>query len=650
MIAAAAAALVLAAFVGASLARMLWAPSERRAGTATLIVFLGLGIGLAVSGQLYFLATAWFPGERGIVSVAADIVLGLAALVVAVARGGDVAPVGRREGGVPPLASSEEAAGRRFHAAAPLWTLLFASVFAQMAVVALVVAARGVRAGPYGAWDGWAIWNMHARFLWRAPQAWDGLLRQPSLAWSHPDYPLAVPAAVARLWTWIGSDAGWASGAVSLLFAAGTVGLLAAAAARVRGPAIGFLMGIILLGTPTFLVAAASEQADVPLGFFLLAASVLLVLAEADAADARGLGALCGLTAGLAAGVKNEGWLVVLVISAVWTMRSISRRRGGAGFWLGLGCGALPALYFKWRFAARNDLVASQPWRRLHLLFDAERVQAVLAALRSNLMPAALVLALLVVWVLCSNAGWSAGSPSARGGTQADPHPDDALHPAPAGIVVGAMLAGYCLVYLLTPYDLNWHLRNSLDRLLLQLWPSTLWFAALLLPAADGAVSGKTSRRPTWAIANGAVAVGIILLLSRQRAANEFAFRWIDGDRVSAALQQGWLGPEADRRDRWSWTSGDGAIDIVAPRGLPAVSIGFALRSLRPRLVTVRWRGGVIWQGEVGTGYSHVNLSPLPFASGALRLQFSSREPPVLESTRPDARALAFAVYDLTLR
>jgi hypothetical protein len=33
------------------------------------------------------------------------------------------------------------------------------------------------------------------------------------------------------------------------------------------------------------------------------------------------------------------------------------------------------------------------------------------------------------------------------------------------------MLAGYAWAYLTTPYDLAWHMRYSMDRLLLQIWP-----------------------------------------------------------------------------------------------------------------------------------------------------------------------------------
>jgi hypothetical protein len=36
-------------------------------------------------------------------------------------------------------------------------------------------------------------------------------------------------------------------------------------------------------------------------------------------------------------------------------------------------------------------------------------------------------------------------------------------------------LAGYFFIYLITPYEIYWHLRFSLDRLFMQMWPSAIF-------------------------------------------------------------------------------------------------------------------------------------------------------------------------------
>jgi hypothetical protein len=37
--------------------------------------------------------------------------------------------------------------------------------------------------------------------------------------------------------------------------------------------------------------------------------------------------------------------------------------------------------------------------------------------------------------------------------------------------VAGLMLGSYYLAYVITPFDIAWHVSTSIDRLLVQLWP-----------------------------------------------------------------------------------------------------------------------------------------------------------------------------------
>ncbi len=62
------------------------------------------------------------------------------------------------------------------------------------AILAFVLLSKN---NPHGNWDAWAIWNMHARFLYRGGASWR-VLFSPELAYSHPDYPLLLPELVAR--------------------------------------------------------------------------------------------------------------------------------------------------------------------------------------------------------------------------------------------------------------------------------------------------------------------------------------------------------------------------------------------------------------------------------------------------------------------
>jgi hypothetical protein len=49
-------------------------------------------------------------------------------------------------------------------------------------------------------------------------------------------------------------------------------------------------------------------------------------------------------------------------------------------------------------------------------------------------------------------------------------------------VVLALMLASYYLVYVTTPFDISWHVSTSIDRLLIQLWPSLVLAVFLLSP------------------------------------------------------------------------------------------------------------------------------------------------------------------------
>ena len=63
-------------------------------------------------------------------------------------------------------------------------------------------------------------------------------------------------------------------------------------------------------------------------------------------------------------------------------------------------------------------------------------------------------------------------------------------------VAIGLTLAGYFAIYVITPHDLYWHLRNSLGRLFLQVWPSAIFmfFSALPTEAKYSAQSQPVSK------------------------------------------------------------------------------------------------------------------------------------------------------------
>jgi hypothetical protein len=333
------------------------------------------------------------------------------------------------------------------------------------AAVALLSFLSASAVYPHGEWDAWAQWNLRARFLFRglADGAWQQAFA-PILQWSHPDYPPLVPASVARLWTYAGRETLAAPIAFAGIMAACTVLAAGLSAARIRGAARGCLAAAVILACPSFVRYAASQCADIALGFFMLAAFVAWSCAD----QSRLWLALAGLSAALAAWTKNEGLAFVVVFVAAIALE----RRWTAG-WRGLRdlapviAGAAPILVmvvvFKQTLAPPSYFVAEQSLAQAGAsLFTASRAQLVGWSMARELWLAGAAL-VGVIPFLCVFAAVRGVGGSVPGAARAA---------APA---MAAMIAIYAVAYLVTPKDLAWQLKTSLDRLVVQIVPTLAW-------------------------------------------------------------------------------------------------------------------------------------------------------------------------------
>lgn len=613
--------------LGTLVVATVWPRARAWSADVALILSLGLGTGLGITSVTFFAASllAEDPLPLGL-----GLDLGLAALLGAAAWR-------RRRGRVRESVSP----------AGSFWLpALLGSVFGQAAIVALVATIRAYHAQPYSNADGWMIWLMRARFMFRGGADWPEALRAPQVSWTHPDYPLLVPASIARAWAFVGSDAPWVSGLISALFGIATVGLLVAAVARLRTRTVAFAGGLLLLGTPFFVTFSSNQHADIPLGFYILAALVLLVL---DVGEKRGhgLALLAGATAGLAAWTKNEGQLFVVVAGLVWGSREIAHRswRNLAAFAAGLTLALLPLAFFKLQLAPHNDIVASAPWSRWRELFDGSRHGLILATLARDIprFGAWVVTPFLVMLLPLIGAGWKRIAPR------------EWLVPA----VVGLMLAGYYAVYLLTHWDLSAHLDSSLVRLLLQLWPAAILSWCLVV--GSGFAPSDSVPRPLASpvrrrliaallVANLGVAAGVIAAMNRQLAGNELAAARIDGGRVRVLLDEGWFGRETHEGQTWAWAKGPATLRLQFDGSrATTVRLRFTLRSLGARTVTARRDNQEIWRETFGDEAREVAITALVLEPGSNAIVFHTDEPGVPEAPDQYARALTFAVYDPTI-
>jgi hypothetical protein len=352
----------------------------------------------------------------------------------------------------------------------PSWRVpIPAIVFAMVLGWSVGSSVVHVERYPNGLTDGWAIWNSHAKFMAAGGKTWTVDIQNTF----HPDYPLLLPAVLVHTWRYIGSNSPDAAGFVGILFELAAIAVLVATLIKLRSPVIGLLMAFVLIGTPGYVLQAATEYADVPLSAFVLSTLALVFLYENEASKPVGLIALAGFMAGCAAWTKNEGLPFLLATVAVllapifWSPSATVRRI--AGFAAGLALPLAAIVYFKMTIAPPNDI------------FDNRHSADVLAKISDSSR-------YLLILRSYTRTGWTFGgwifNPFlpilAFIGLSGVDRSVLRSFSWRAGVAVIAMLqASYFVIYVITPLELHYHLDSSLDRLLMHVWPACLLLAGM---------------------------------------------------------------------------------------------------------------------------------------------------------------------------
>lgn len=339
--------------------------------------------------------------------------------------------------------------------------------FLVVLILAAAVPVAEYAAAPHGQWDAWAIWNQKARFMFRAGPRW---IDSMAIPWSQPSHPPLVAASVARLWAYAGRELTVVPAMLSAAFAVSMLTVVMGALDVRRRRA--WVAGAILIAPLTFSHLASAQTADLPLGLFLIATLVMLPMRpSAWRAGFQTTGSLwlAGATASLAAWTKNEGVVFFAASTAlvIWSAFRHGRLRdvvwwvvGAAPFlgalaWFKLG--VVPEAPDYLEGATSLATIAAR-------VFDGGR-QAMLWETVWSLAvrwggPAAAGCLFVVAGVAVAMALRRNGR-IARGFLA----------------VAAVMAAGYCTVYLLTPYDVAWLVLTTFDRLTLQLWPLVVFAA-----------------------------------------------------------------------------------------------------------------------------------------------------------------------------
>jgi hypothetical protein len=350
--------------------------------------------------------------------------------------------------------------------------------------------------------DAIAMWLFKAKFFFDH-QAIDlsSMASLPPGPTRHLDYPPLFPLMVATVYALIGHVDDILGKGVNFLFLVTGVATVLSLMAATLNRRLVIMFAFVLVAIPLFngslLDSRAMGYADYALGILIMIS--LAHLYRVERGDDLAHAALALLFAGLAALTKNEGLVFLLVVTVLLAVLVIPRlpqqTPSGGTIRRLLGVLALALVpVVVWQALIRSlgfqsDLLAARNW---HVLIPAlpGRAWTILRFVREsssvrNDYPWLAISYVLSAVMLAINR-FKAGTA--------------------VFLAVSAQIASYFLVYLFTPYDLNWHLATSFDRLVTQIAPSLI--VLLGLAAQPWLASGTGEREASVTQSSAPVVVG----------------------------------------------------------------------------------------------------------------------------------------------
>ncbi len=349
-------------------------------------------------------------------------------------------------------------------------------------MVVLAIPLLAIQRAPVD-WDATWIWFFHSDWFSSGGPAAADALANPDFLFAHPDYPPLAPATVASIWMVLGRDYELAQLTIALLIASATlvVGLsVQIVTQRLSGwlPAL-VSVAVVLSTYGVAGVMGTNGYVDVLWAAAFVSGALCLLLDRSNA-QTTAVGGLCITIAML---TKNEGMAAgVVVLILVLLIRGWRR---------GLRTVLVPtALAFVWTITSRSlgaegDLPGPG---RLSLLLHLDpevttRVGPILSAL----------------WRVCRWEFMVAFVLTAVGLAVARRLRFELTGAGPAWLWLATLgcLATVVVAYLLSPYDIEWHLATSVSRTtlatrLMLLAECGIWVLVLLTalarrgPALDG--------------------------------------------------------------------------------------------------------------------------------------------------------------------
>ena len=443
---------------GILIVHLLWPERGWKAGWAK--VFLGIGLGLGQASLLDFVYMLLFSTENGFLFVQLALFAGLLIVVIVLERK-------NLRFTLPRVQLSR-------------WQIILLAGLLIVIILSALSAVNVWAHEPHGAWDAWMMYNRAARFIYRDQPGWLGSFSHQMDPIFHADYPLQLGMDIAWAWQAVGQETQRTPIILSGLFMLACVGLLGASLNLTKSLGQASIAWILLLGSSLIGNEGASQRADLPLAYFFLSTVVLIYFYASSRKP--GLLILAGFMAGLAAWTKNEGSLFVLVILPALFIAFFRQNPWRVLGWylLGLAFPLIIVLYFKEFLAPPSDVLGNGVARSLQQALDVSRHITILKSFGADILSfggwGIGILPILLAYALIFKLA-----------------PSSELWPAylAIGLILILQAIGYYGIYLITPYNLQWHIDFSLGRLVFQLYVPFLFLFFTIVTDVEKALAVK---------------------------------------------------------------------------------------------------------------------------------------------------------------
>lgn len=311
-------------------------------------------------------------------------------------------------------------------------------------------------AGKHGAWDAWAIWNLHAGYL-ADTSNWKNMFLNTEAV--HPDYPLALPATLAFLNKLFGNTL-LVNYSFHILITLCIPAIIYLQTYK-RAWLLSAIAFILLCRDEFYITLGVYQMADTPLALFLLLAMIAIDNIESD----NRYTVVSAAMLGCCIWTKNEG-LVLAILFPLFFYKDFFTKKTYKYTLAGLALPLTAYVIFKIRFAPQNDILQSQGKSTLEFFTDKERYRLIYTAWKNSInlhyYTVACAVTLCVLLAIIRRK-----------------FPDRRI-----AFVLCACIA-YCVVYIVTPHDLEWHLKTSVDRLIHQLMPVSIYASLMYITSGS---------------------------------------------------------------------------------------------------------------------------------------------------------------------